>query len=39
MLNFCDFIQGFVFTTNHRLKVFKNVLIRKDQREFLCAKI
>ena len=24
MLNFCDFIQVFVFTTNHHLKVHKS---------------
>ena len=25
MLNFCDFIQVYVFTTNHHLKLFKSV--------------
>ena len=25
MLNFCDFIQVFVFTTNHHLKLVENV--------------
>ena len=24
MLNFCDFIQVFVFSTNHHLKILKN---------------
>ena len=29
MLNFCDFIQVFVFTRNHHLKYFFNFLIVK----------
>ena len=27
MLNFCDFIQVFVFTTNHHLKDFANSIL------------
>ena len=29
MLNFCDFIQVFVFTTNHHLKVVSLTLVRR----------
>ena len=35
MLNFCDFIQVFVFTTKHHLNMVSNLLQRKHSRSNL----
>ena len=38
MLNFCDFIQVYVFTTNHHLKLFKTELKVSENHNFALYK-
>ena len=42
MLNFCDFIQVYVFSTNHHLKEFEAAVVNKpsvfEPLKFYCSK-